>query len=281
MEPVDYLLIGHVCRDLTPGGPRLGGTVSFGALMAQALGQRTGVVTSASDGLIPLLAPLEGVPLCRVPAAEATTFENVYTPAGRVQTLRGRAARLTYADIPAAWRRPRIVHLAPVADEVDPRLAAAFPDAFVGVTPQGWVRAWDEAGRVTYRAWPDPASVLRHTDALALSIEDVEGDEDAARAFAGMTRVVAVTRGGAGATVYVDGAARHIPAPPVRPGDETGAGDIFATAFFIHLNRTGDPLAAARFATTLASDSVRREGVDSIPTPDTIRAAAAAAGRRT
>jgi sugar/nucleoside kinase (ribokinase family) len=278
MEPVDYLLIGHVCRDLTPDGPRLGGTVSFGALMARALGQRVGVVTSAPDMLIPLLAPLEGVSLCRVPAAEATTFENVYTPAGRVQTLRGRAARLTPTDIPEAWQRTRIAHLAPVADEVDPRLAAAFPGAFVGVTPQGWMRAWDEHGRVRYRAWPEPETVLRHADALALSIEDVGGDEDAVRALAGMARVVAVTRGYEGATLYVNGSAQHIPASRVRSDDETGAGDIFAAAFFIHLSRTGDPPAAARFATLLASDSVGRAGIDSIPAPDTIRAAEAAAG---
>jgi sugar/nucleoside kinase (ribokinase family) len=278
MEPVDYLLIGHVCRDLTPDGPRLGGTVSFGALMAQALGQRVGIVTSAPDTLAPLLALLESVPLQRVPAPEATTFENVYTPAGREQTLRGRAARLTAADIPEAWQHTRIAHLAPVADEVDPRLAAAFPGAFVGVTPQGWMRAWDEAGRVTYRAWPEPESVLRHADALALSIEDVGGDEAAVRALADMARVVAVTRSHEGATLYVDGSAQHIPAPRVRSGDETGAGDIFAVAFFIHLSRTGDPLAAAHFATTLASDSVRRAGIDSIPDPVTIRAAEAAAG---
>jgi sugar/nucleoside kinase (ribokinase family) len=278
MEPIDHLLIGHVCKDLTPGGARLGGTVSFGALMAQALGQRTGVVTSGPDTLDPLLAPLEGVPLCRIPADEPTTFENVYTAAGRVQTLRGRAARLTYADVPEAWRNPQIVHLAPVADEVDPALAAAFPGAFVGVTPQGWMRAWDEAGHVTYRPWRDPEAVLRHTDALALSIEDVQGDEAAARAFAGMTHVVVMTRSGEGATLYVDGSAQNIPAPRVRPRDETGAGDIFATAFFIHMSRTGDPLAAARFATTLASDSVRRDGIDSIPGEDTIRAAEAAAG---
>jgi sugar/nucleoside kinase (ribokinase family) len=278
MEPVDYLLIGHVCRDLTPDGPRLGGTVSFGALMARALGQRVGVVTSAPDTMAPLLAPLEGVPLHRVPATEATTFENVYTPTGREQTLRGRAAQLTPADIPEAWRRTRIAHLAPVADEVDPRLTAAFPDAFVGVTPQGWMRMWDEAGRVTYRAWPEPESVLRHANALALSIEDVGGDEAAVRALAGMARIVAVTRGYEGATLYVDGSAQHIPAPHVRTGDETGAGDIFAAAFFIHLSRTGDPPAAARFATLLASDSVRRAGIDSIPDPVTIRAAEAAAG---
>ena len=46
IEPVDYLIIGHITRDLTPDGPHLGGTVTYSALMAQALGLRVGIVTS-------------------------------------------------------------------------------------------------------------------------------------------------------------------------------------------------------------------------------------------
>jgi hypothetical protein len=38
MEPVDYLVIGHVAHDLTPEGWRLGGTAAYSALTARALG---------------------------------------------------------------------------------------------------------------------------------------------------------------------------------------------------------------------------------------------------
>jgi sugar/nucleoside kinase (ribokinase family) len=48
--------------------------------------------------------------------------------------------------------------------------------------------------------------------------------------------------------------------------DATGAGDIFAAAFFIRLYKTRDPWEAARFATLLASHSVTRVGLDGIPT---------------
>ena len=37
LEPVDYLVIGHVAHDLTPEGPRLGGTAAYSALTAMAL----------------------------------------------------------------------------------------------------------------------------------------------------------------------------------------------------------------------------------------------------
>ena len=48
--------------------------------------------------------------------------------------------------------------------------------------------------------------------------------------------------------------------------DATGAGDIFATAFFIRLQETRDPWEAARFATQLSARSVTRAGLDGIPT---------------
>ena len=53
LEPVDYLVIGHVTEDLTPTGPRLGGTAAFAALTARAFGLRTGIVTSVGEGASP------------------------------------------------------------------------------------------------------------------------------------------------------------------------------------------------------------------------------------
>ena len=40
LEPVDYLVIGHVAHDLIPDGWRLGGTAAYSALTAHALGLR-------------------------------------------------------------------------------------------------------------------------------------------------------------------------------------------------------------------------------------------------
>jgi sugar/nucleoside kinase (ribokinase family) len=274
MPPVDYLLIGHVCRDLTADGPRLGGTVSFGALMAHALGLRVGVVTSTPDDMEPLLAPLASVAgLVRIPAPTATTFINTYSDAGRTQILSSRAADLSLEHVPPRWHEASIVHLAPVAGEVDPALAGSFPNSLVGATPQGWMRAWDATGRVRFTVWEGAGSVLSTGVAVVLSIEDVQGDESIIADLAQQTRVLVVTRGPAGSTLYVDGEAQSVPSDPLSEVDPTGAGDIFATAFFSHLHATGDPLRAAHFATFLARDSVQRVGLESIPLPDTIQSA--------
>src|SRR5262245_12055738 len=79
---LDYLVIGHVTKDLAPdapGGYLFGGTASFGSLTARNLERRAGVLTCAVP--TPELAVfLGGVDLRVIPAAETTTFENIYTP---------------------------------------------------------------------------------------------------------------------------------------------------------------------------------------------------------
>jgi sugar/nucleoside kinase (ribokinase family) len=79
---------------------------------------------------------------------------------------------------------------------------------------------------------------------------------------------VVVTAGKAGATLYARGEESHFAPPQVAEVDPTGAGDIFAAAFFAQLYRYGDAAAAARLATQLAAISVTRPGLDGVPTRD-------------
>jgi sugar/nucleoside kinase (ribokinase family) len=267
------LLVGHVCQDQTPDGPRLGGTVTFSALTAQALGLKAGIVTSAPDNVLPLLAPLASIPLRRIASAQPTTFTNHYTAQGRQQTLSGRASPLGWEDIPLEWRSTALVHLAPVADEIDPDIVTQLKDTFVGLTPQGWMRGWDESGRVFFKGWNRFEDVLRHGSAAVLSIEDIQADEALAQQMADQCRVTVVTRGAEGCSLFIDGSPQLIPAIQAAEIDPTGAGDIFAVAFFWRLSVTGDPPAAARFASILAGHSVTRSGLHSIPTRREVKAA--------
>jgi sugar/nucleoside kinase (ribokinase family) len=99
----------------------------------------------------------------------------------------------------------------------------------------------------------------------------VGGDEDRIEAMASATRVLAVTEGPAGARLYWNGDLRRFRAPDREEVDATGAGDIFAAAFFWRLYATRDPWAAARFATHLASFSISRSGLEGIPTQEEIQ----------
>ncbi len=270
-EPVDYLVIGHVTQDITPKGPILGGTASYSAVTAKALGMRVGIVTACTADL--KLPELDGIQVAASYSEVNTTFENIMTPNGRVQYLHSRAPILTLANVPEAWRRAPIVHLGPVAQEVDANLARAFTDSLVCLTPQGWLRAWDEKDHVHPVEWPEASYVLNHASTAVLSVEDVQGNESWIDDMVSAVRILVVTEGYNGARLYWNGDLRRFQAPKVPELDPTGAGDIFATSFFVRLAATRDPWEAARFATAIAANSVTRRGLSGVPTQDEIQAA--------
>jgi hypothetical protein len=264
LGPVDYLIIGHLACDLLPNGPRLGGTAAYSALTARALGLRVGVVT-AWGGELPLDV-LTGIQVESVPVKHSTTFENVYTRQGRNQFIHFVAPDILFEQIPPAWRESPIIHIGPIAGEGKTLADGQFPTSMVGLTPQGWLRAWTESGRVYPSFWSEAATALPKANAVVLSIEDVGGDEEKIEVMATMCQVLAVTEGPAGARLYWNGDLRRFHAPKIEEVDATGAGDIFAAAFFWRLHSTRDPWAAARFATHLASFSVQRPGLEGVPT---------------
>ena len=263
-ESVDCLVIGHVARDLTSDGARLGGTAAYSALTARALGLRVGIVTAVGKDV--LLEPLNGIPFVSIESESSTTYENIYTELGRVQYLRSQASRIDLDQVPEPWRAASIIHLAPIADEVDALLPQGFAPTMLGLTPQGWMRQWDSDGLVSTREWTDSEAALVQAHAVVISREDVNGDDLLIEHMAGLTNILVVTESAAGAVLYWNGDRRRFRAPTVDEVDATGAGDIFATAFFVRLLNTHDPWEATRFAVLLASHSVKRAGLNGIPT---------------
>jgi sugar/nucleoside kinase (ribokinase family) len=268
---IDYLAIGHVAKDLTAEGPLLGGTVSYAGRTAQSIGLRVGVITSCEEDFD--LSPLHGIHVFRWPSTSTTTFENIYTQDGRIQRLHSRAMELKLDSVPLEWRDARIVHLGPIAREVDPDIAQLFASAFIGISPQGWMRRWNHSNHIHPLKWKTIKSYLPLSDAVVLSIEDLQNDEAAAREMARYCHVLAVTRAAQGARIFYHGQSLDLPAPEVEEVDSTGAGDIFAAAFFIRLQETNDPHEAGVFANIVASTSITRRGVSSTPTGEEMEAA--------
>ncbi len=269
----DYLVVGHVTQDRLPDGSLTpGGTAAYAARTARALGLRTAVLTSTDDSL-DLSAVLPDVTVYRIPAPRNTVFENRYTSDGRMQFLHARAAPLTPDTLRGAGfilRHVGILHLGPVAQECDPALADHIRADFLGLTPQGWMRRWDGAGRVAPGPWEEAEEWLPRADAVVLSEEDIGGDEALAARWAARTRVLAVTRGARGCSVYAEGRVWHLPAFPAREVDPTGAGDIFAAVFFARLWQRDNPTQAARRANCIAAVSVTRPGLSGTPTPEEV-----------
>jgi sugar/nucleoside kinase (ribokinase family) len=271
MPSPDYLVIGHVAKDIAPDGHTIGGTVTYSAVTAQRLGLQAAIVTAADAQFgAEVQAALPGVAVHARQSAQSTTFQNTYTDGGRVQSLLGHADCLALGDVPEAWRKARIVHLGPIAQEVDAALARQFPGSLVALTPQGWLRQWDASGRVRPSDWPDALAVLGQVDVLIFSPEDVGHDWDRIHAYTRAAPLAVLTLERHGALVFRRDEGRWLAPREARVVDPTGAGDVFATAFLSVYVDQRDPFAAARFANVAASFSIEGRGIAAIPDRATV-----------
>jgi len=262
---VDYLIIGNITKDIIPDGAMLGGTSSYSAVTAHRLEQRVGVVSRVAHDA-PSLEVLDGIAFHALPAEHSTTFENVYQNGKRFQKWLADGGKISMDDVPSAWRTAPIVHLAPIAQEISPALCAEFSDNLVGVTIQGWLRGKDAEGNVRYRPHPALLQWVHHADIVVLSLSDFFGDRMAMEHLLAQVPLGVETLGSGGCMVYHNGEKYHVPVDAQPETDPTGAGDIFAAAFFIRFHQTRDWLEAARFANACASISVTRLGVLGVPT---------------
>jgi len=267
-HPLDYLVIGHLTADLLEESTRLGGTAAFSGLTAHALGLKTGIITSCSDDLE--RDSINSVWIAIKQAEKSTTFKNISNGINRQQFLFHIAKIITVDNIPSMHHPPKILHLGPVANEVDPNILDAFPGSMKCLTPQGWFRKRNRDNLVELHQWNQWEKHLPKADAAVISIEDVKRDEELISRMAMSIPVFAVTENFLGTRVYWHNDARFFSAPEVKYADDTGAGDIFAAAFFYRYYMTKDPWEAGRFAVLLASWSVTRHHLESIPTDEEI-----------
>jgi sugar/nucleoside kinase (ribokinase family) len=206
-----------------------------------------------------------------VPAPESTTFENIYDADGnRTQHLHGRAQFLTPAAAPKFKEPPSIVHLGPIMEEVSFDFATAYPGAMVCTTPQGWMRQVDSTGTVFPKRWDGANELLPQCQAVVFSEEDLGCDETEIQRTASLSPISVCTRNKKGATLFIKGQPTHIPSYKATVIDPTGAGDVFAAAFFIWLKETDDPVLAVKLAHIAAAQSIEGQGISHIRTRDEI-----------
>lgn len=264
MSAPDFVAIGHVTLDRFGDEVRPGGAALYSAVTAHRLGLSAGILTShAAD------YPLEAIPsrieVVTLEAPATTVFEYDAVSGDRQQKLVSTARPLAVRDLPDDWRDAPLALLAPVAQEVDLRLSAAFEDGSVGAAAQGWLRALDDERRIVTQPWGGAREVLNRVLALFVSAEDLRGHESQLTEWVQRVPVAVVTAGAAGALLYVNGERYEVRPRRTREVDPTGAGDVFAAAFLVHYQRHPDPWDAAEAATCAASLSVEGEGWSTVP----------------
>lgn len=262
METPEFVIIGHVVRDLMADGWRMGGTATFASVQARRLGLRVGVVTRVGADMS-LDERLPGVAVTGRPSEHTTSFENVYDGAARRQRVTVEAEGLALEDIPPTWRSVSIALLGPVCAELGVGLGTEFTGSLVGASAQGWLREIDGEGWVQRRVWKG-APFWSGCRVLFVSEEDLGGEGGELARWEQEVPVVVETRDRRGARVWAEGRWRSIDAFPANEVDPTGAGDVFATAFLVRYHETEDAGESARFASAAAACCVEGAGSEAI-----------------
>ena len=265
----DYLIIGHITRDLVNGEIRLGGTAVYASLLAKRMGLDTVLLTSFAADLD--LDILQGIEIINQPGKGTTTFKNIYNSTGRTQFILETAPILNLDLIPQDIKNARIIHFGPVAGEIPILAGESFPGSQIGYSLQGWLRTWDEGGQIESFDIHIPRGRKPAPGIAFLSLEDLDNQRS------GLTRIrelfpqVVLTTGEMGAELYLNEQAEEVFTEPAEPIDPTGAGDIFAAAYLIAKIKQGrSHTEAARLANALAGISILRNGVDGVPTESEI-----------
>jgi sugar/nucleoside kinase (ribokinase family) len=248
-------LIGNLSRDLLPGSPpRVGGGSYHGARALQRLRVPARIVARCAAGdrdtLLPPVVRL-GTPVRYVPGTATATFSFSYDGDVRAMTIDALGDAWAPGDVPEL-PSGRWVHVAPLARHEFPveTIAGLAKRRRVSLDGQGLVRA---AAVGPLRLDDDfDRDVLRHIWVLKLADEEAEVLGDPAALG---VREVVVTHGSRGSTVYCGGSVEFVPAR-AYPGDPTGAGDAFATAYVVARNAGFAPAGAARRATAVVASLI-------------------------
>jgi sugar/nucleoside kinase (ribokinase family) len=282
MRTPDYLVIGHITVDIMPdGGYVLGGTALYSAMTAARLGARVAVLTRGVFGRevagmqVPSLDPFldERINIIVQDAEVPTAFINEYRADRRVQTMPHWAGPIDLNGLPPHWRNAKIVHLGPIADEIDPRACTGLTTQFLGATPQGWMRSWPRSagGPVSHITLKLPGNLIDRLDSVVVSDEEIVFTREVVNRV-GQRRLSVMTRGPEGAQVIAHGEKIDIPGYSVKVKDMTGAGDVFAAAFFLQASERGIAARkAGEFANAVAALSVTEVGSSGVPTRKQVR----------
>ncbi len=271
--PPEYVAVGHLAVDITPDGPRLGGSVIYGALAVARMGIHAGVLTRANLDTLPsevtkeLEAVSSEVELIIQGSDTTTTFENYVVAGRRQQTIHDWGGEIDWTGLPPLWRSATTIHLAPIAQEFDARHAGRLTPDYLGVTPQGWLRRWPTTfpGHVHHETPRFSNEIMAKFDGLVLSAEEY-GSARELFEYVGRRGLSVLTQGGQGATAVDRQRRLEVAAYPSKRVDTTGAGDVFAGVLFALRAKRTPVSTCLRMASAAAAISIGGAGISAIPT---------------
>jgi len=211
-----------------------------------------------------------------------------YFDHARTLTLRSRSPNLDFNDIPLRYLKnpPDIFVLVPLCNEISSEYVSLilkqFPETYIGIDLQGFIRKIDEKGKVVYIYEKEIITNIRKIIDLIGDKIILKGSEEEMNLLAGEcddfekimihctkyenNGIYIMTMGEKGSMLVKKGEAiLKIPAfKPRKVIDETGAGDVYFSIFlyeFIHSDKSWASIEkAAYLASAAASFLVEKRG---------------------
>lgn len=219
---------------------------------------------------------------------ENTNFVLDYFDHTRTLTLKSRSPNLEFKDIPLEYLNnpPDVIVLVPLCNEISfeyiLQISKKFPNVYMGIDLQGFIRNIDENGKVSYIYNKQIISNLNKIIDLIGDRLILKGSEEEMKLFANeyndlqkvmnyfgdydTNGIFIITLGEKGSMIYKKGnPILKIPAfKPKKVSDETGAGDVYFSIFlyeFSHSDKSWDSVKKVAFlASAAASFLVEKKG---------------------
>lgn len=299
---LSFLFIGHLAVDSIIRfkkirKPSLGGSVSFGSLALRKYDQNGSIKIVSNLGMLnfnmALLDLLKNnkIDLRGIKSfnADNTQFVLNYVNHSRALTLKTKSPNLNFEDFPKEFiaNQPDIIVLVPLCNEISydyvSKIVEVFPNVFIGLDAQGFIRHINNDGTVSYVWNRDLMNNMKAIidligDRLILKGSEIEmklisnnNDLDEVMYYFNKfdnNGIYIMTLGEAGSRVIKKGQEiMDIPAFKAKKVvDETGAGDVYLAIFlyeFFNSNKSWDAIRnSAYLASAAASFLVERKGPD-------------------
>ncbi len=293
---IGHFAVDNVIRFKRISKPSLGGSVSYCSLALKAYTHYAKIsiishvgTSNFDDSLFSIIRDknidLKGI---RYSEVENTNFVLDYFDHARTLTLKSKSPNLVFRDIPQEYinNPPDVIVLVPLCNEISyeyvSQISKQFPNIFIGLDLQGFIRNIDERGIVSYDYDEKIISNLKKIINLIGDKLVLKGSEEEMKLLAneyddldkvmmhfekyGTKGIFIMTLGESGSLIYQRGK-RLLKIPAFKPKkviDETGAGDVYLSIFlyeFLHSDQSWKSIENAGYlASATASFLVERKG---------------------
>ncbi len=251
----------------------MGGPPAYGGITAARIGAKVSAVSKVGvdyrdEYLLKLIRAgidISDVHLCPSPC-RTTNYYLSYEEDERELILKSKCEDIYPKDISKKNLAVENMIFSPVAGEIPLetlRYCVENSDAMICLDPQGYLREFDENGKVRHKRWENASLYLESVDILKLSEREsiaMTGTRDLTEALRKLSnfgpKMVIISLGERGSIIFDKKDNKIYDIPAIRPRieiDFTGCGDAFFAAFLIEYQKTKDVYRSGIFGSSAAS----------------------------